>query len=91
MWGRADVAASEAAALEGSEGGSGNHLILVTVATYSVYCMALITYLQHVSAQVYHLQGARYASFKSQFLFELAYCVLPEDDTLVLKHAADTL
>jgi hypothetical protein len=74
MWGRAEVAAPEAAALEGSEGSNGNHHKLGTVEILSVYFTALIIYLQHVSAQVYHLQGAQYDSFKSQLLFKLAYC-----------------
>jgi len=46
----------------------------INLGQYSVYCTALIIYLQHVSAQVYHQQGAKYASFKSQLLFQLAYC-----------------
>jgi len=82
MWGRAEVAAPVAAALEGSEGGNGNHHKLGTVEMFSVYFTALIIYLQHVPAQAYYLQGAQYASFKSRLLFKLTHCA-----PLILKLA----
>jgi len=49
-WRVAEEDAQEAAALEGSEGSNGNHHKHGTAEMYSVYCTALIIYLQHVSA-----------------------------------------